>query len=137
MTVRNLDALLRPSSVAVIGASDRIGSVGGTVWRNLRAGGFQGPVLAVNPHHAVLDGQPVVPNIGALLLVPDLAVLCTPPETLPPLVAELGARGTRAAIVMTAGLDAMRKQALLDAARPHLLRVLGPNCLGLLTPAIG
>lgn len=137
MTVRNLDALLRPSSVAVIGASDRIGSVGGTVWRNLRAGGFQGPVLAVNPHHAVLDGQPVVPNIGALLVVPDLAVLCTPPETLPPLVAELGARGTRAAIVMTAGLDAMRKQALLDAARPHLLRVLGPNCLGLLTPAIG
>ena len=137
MTTRHLDALLRPASVAVIGASDRVGSVGGTVWRNLRAGGFPGPVLAVNPHHRTLDGQPVAPSVEALPAVPDLAVICTPAHTVPALIAQLGARGTRAAIVMTAGLDAPTKQAMLDAARPHLLRVLGPNCLGLLTPALG
>jgi acetyltransferase len=68
---------------------------------------------------------------------PDLAVICTPPATVPGLVAELGRLGTRAAIVMTAGLGADQKQAVLDAARPHLLRVLGPNCLGLLTPHLG
>ena len=58
MSIRNLDRLLEPGSVAVIGASDRIGSVGATVWRNLRAGTFVGPVVAVNPHHARLDGEP-------------------------------------------------------------------------------
>ena len=64
-------------------------------------------------------------------------MLCTPPGTVPALIDELGALGTRAAIVMTAGLDAAQKQAMLDAARPHLLRVLGPNCIGLLTPRLG
>jgi len=69
--------------------------------------------------------------------VPDLAIVCTPPATVAALIDELGRLGTRAAIVMTAGLDADEKQAMLDAARPYLLRVLGPNCLGLLSPHRG
>jgi len=137
MTIRHLDRLLLPDSVVVIGASNRAARVGATVWRNLRAGGFAGPVLAVNPHHKELDGQPVHARVGALPVVPDLAVLCTPPASLAGLVAELGALGTRAAIVMTAGLDSAQKQQLLEAARPHLLRLLGPNCIGLLTPRMG
>jgi len=137
MSIRHLDRLLDAKSVAVIGASDRPGSVGATVWRNLRAGHFAGPIYAVNPKHATLDGETVFGSPADLPQVPDLAVLCTPPATIPGLIDELGRIGTRAAIVMTAGLSTAQKQATLDAARPHLLRILGPNCLGLLTPQIG
>ena len=137
MSVRHLDRLLEPRSVAVIGASNRAGSVGATVWRNLRAGTFAGPVFGVNPKHAMLDGVKLARRVADLSEAPDLAVLCTPPDTVPGLVEELGRLGTRAAIVMTAGLTGVQKQAALDAARPHLLRLLGPNCLGLLSPRIG
>jgi acetyltransferase len=105
VSIRHLHQLLEPKSVAVIGASDRVGSVGATVWRNLRAGHFAGPVHAVNPKHRTLDGEPVFPHPSDLPEVPDLAVLCTPPATVAQLIAELGALGTRAAIVMTAGLS--------------------------------
>ncbi|MEO6745604.1 MAG: bifunctional acetate--CoA ligase family protein/GNAT family N-acetyltransferase [Caldimonas sp.] len=137
MSIRHLDCLLEPRRIAVIGASNRPASVGATVWRNLRAGGHTGPIRAVNLKHRRLDGEPVAARIADLPEVPDLAVICTPPATVPGLIDELGRFGTRAAIVMTAGLDAVQKQAMLDAARPHLLRVLGPNCLGLLTPHLG
>ena len=137
MSIRHLDCLLDPASIAVIGASDRPGSVGATVWRNLRAGRYAGPVHAVNPKHARLDGQPVYARPQDLPAAPDLAVIATPPATVAPLLTELGRLGTRAAILMTAGLSAGQKQAALDAARPHLLRVLGPNCLGLLSPHLG
>ena len=137
MSIRHLDRLLEPKSIAVIGASDRVGSVGATVWRNLRAGHFAGPIYAVNPKHATLEGVAVFARPADLPQVPDLAVLCTPPDTVPGLITELGRLGTRAAIVMTAGLAAAQKQAMLDAARPQVLRVLGPNCLGLLSPHLG
>lgn len=137
MSIRHLDQLLSPRSVVVVGASDRPGSVGATVWRNLRAGTFAGAVFGVNPKHAELDGVVLAARVADLTEPPDLAVLCTPPDTVPGLIAELGQLGTRAAIVMTAGLNAVQKQAALDAARPHLLRLLGPNCLGLLSPRIG
>jgi acetyltransferase len=136
MSIRNLDSLLTPSSVAVVGASMRPHSVGGTVWRNLRRG-FAGPVHAVNPKYRELDGQPVYPRVRDLPATPELAVICTPPATVPGLVAELAARGTRAAVVLTAGLDAAQKQAMLEAARPATLRILGPNCIGLLAPHQG
>ena len=137
MTIRHLDRLLTPASVAVIGASPRAGSVGATVWRNLREGGFAGPVMAVNPSRESLDGEPSYARVAALPQVPDLAVICTPAATVPALVAELGAFGTRAAVVLSAGLTPDQKQAALDAARPHCLRLLGPNCLGLMTPRLG
>jgi acetyltransferase len=136
MSVRHLDHLLEPRSIAVAGASDRPASVGATVWRNLRAG-FQGPLHALNLRLRTLDGQPVFTRPEQLPAAPDLAVLCTPPDTLATLVDQFGRLGTRAAIVMTAGLSAAQKQAVLEAARPHVLRILGPNCLGLLTPRLG
>lgn len=137
MSIRHLDKLLDPRSVVVIGASDRSGSVGATVWRNLRAGGFAGPIVAVNSRRTTLDDQAVFASVRELPQAPDLAVICTPPETIAELIAELGRLGTHAAVVMTAGLSAAQKQAMLDAARPTLLRLLGPNCLGLLTPHLG
>src|SRR5437763_2197179 len=137
MSIRHLDRLLEPRSVAVIGASERVGSVGATVWRNLRAGRYAGPVHAVNPKHAMLCGEPAFASVADLPEAPDLALICTPPDTVPGLIAALAAKGTRAAVVMTAGLTAAQKQAALDAARPQLLRLLGPNCIGLLTPHLG
>ena len=136
MSIRHLDALFAPASVAVFGATLRPASVGGTVWRNLSAD-FPGRLYAVNPKHADLNGVATFANVAALPEAPDLAVICTPAATVARLIAELGARGTRAAIVITAGLNAKQKQAMLDAARVHTLRILGPNCIGMLSPHVG
>jgi acetyltransferase len=137
MSVRNLDSLFEPSSVAVIGASSRPASVGATVWRNLTQGAFKGPVHAVNPKYTELEGRPCHARVADLPDVPELAVICTPPDTVAGLITELATLGTRAAVVLTAGMSAEQKQAMLDAARPRLLRLLGPNCIGLLAPHIG
>ncbi|MBX3624370.1 MAG: bifunctional acetate--CoA ligase family protein/GNAT family N-acetyltransferase [Rhizobacter sp.] len=137
MSIRHLDRLLEPRSVAVIGASGRPASVGATVWNNLNGGAFAGPVWPVNPKHRALGDTPVFARVQDLPAAPDLAVICTPAPTVPGLIEELGRLGTRAAIVMTAGLDRDTRNAMLANARPHLLRVLGPNCLGLLSPRIG
>ncbi len=141
MSVRNLEALLQPASVAVIGASDREGSLGAVVLRNLKLGGFQGPVWPVNARHASVGGEQAWPDIESLPQAPDLAVICTPATTVPGLIAALGRKGTRAAMVLTAGLkqpagdDGLSlEQRMLDAARPYLLRILGPNCIGALVP---
>jgi acetyltransferase len=134
MSVRNLDKLFRPTSVAVIGASERPDSVGHVVMRNLLAGGFSGPVMPVNPSRISVAGALCHPDVASLPVVPDLAVICTPAAAVPSVIAELGRRGTRAAVVITAGVDV---GAMLRAARPHLLRVLGHNCVGLLVPGLG
>lgn len=111
MSIRNLDRLLEPRSVAIFGALDRAGSVGSTVWRNLRDGGFAGSAYPVNPKHAALDGVKVFARASDLPQAPDLAVLCTPPATVPELTAKLGRLGTRASIMMTADLSEEQKQA--------------------------
>ncbi|PZQ48527.1 MAG: GNAT family N-acetyltransferase [Rhodovulum sulfidophilum] len=137
MTIRNLDLALRPRSVAVIGAGPDPRSVGGLVLANILRGGFQGPVWPVNPAHAEIDGLRCYPDLAALPEAPGLAVIATPAETVPGLIADLGARGGRLAVVMSGGLgpETASRQAMLDAARPHLLRVIGPSSAGLIVPA--
>ena len=144
MTVRNLNHIFAPSTVALIGASERPGSVGSVLTRNLFSAGFAGEILPVNPRHATVAGIPAFPDVASLPKTPDLAVLATPPETVPGLVAELGQRGCKAAVVITAGFaeggsDHGRELTvnMLAAARPHLLRVVGPNCLGVMSPGVG
>ena len=137
MSIRNLEYLLQPRSLAVIGASARPHSVGATVLANVLQGGFTGPVMAVNPKYRTLSGLEVVHRVHQLPQAPDLAVICTPPASVPGLIGELGQLGCRAAVVITAGLDAAQKAAMLAAARPYLLRILGPNGVGLLLPSIG
>jgi acetyltransferase len=141
MTTRNLDSIFRPRSVVLIGASARAGAIGGIVLRNLRQGGFKGGIYPVNPKHRSLDGLESFASVAALPEAPDLAVIATPAPTVPGLVAELAARGTRGVVVITAGFGgaegAKLRQAMLDAARPALLRIVGPNCLGVMLPPIG
>jgi len=144
MTIRNLDAIFRAESVTLVGASNRLDSVGFVTLRNLLGGGFAGSIMPVNPKHTEIAGQRCYPDVASLPAAPDLAVICTPPETIPGLISALGVRGARGAIVITAGFrelgnerGAMLERAMLDAGRPYLMRIIGPNCVGVLSTPIG
>ncbi len=127
MSIRNLDLLLRPRSIALIGASEREHTVGASVMRNLLDGRFPGPVFPVHATRASVAGVHAYRDIHFLPQAADLAVICTPPETVPALVHSLGVHGTRAVAILADGVD---REAVLAAARPHLMRVLGPNSMG-------
>ncbi|MEH6403454.1 MAG: bifunctional acetate--CoA ligase family protein/GNAT family N-acetyltransferase [Sneathiella sp.] len=144
MSTQNLHHLFAPNSVAVIGASNRPKSIGSLVMKNLLEGGFQGPIMPVNPKHTAISGVLSYKDVQDLPVIPELAVICTPPQTIPSLLAQLGEKGTRAVVVLTAGLgsvasptDGTVKDEMLRIARQFDMRILGPNCLGLLVPGIG
>jgi acetyltransferase len=144
MTIRNLEALFHPESVAVIGASERPGSIGRILVDNLLEGGFDGPIYPVNPKYKELLGMTAYRKVSKLPSAPDLAVIATPAAEVHELISELGEHGTRGACVISAGFSEIdddgaesREQALLGAARPHTLRIVGPNCMGILVPGIG
>jgi acetyltransferase len=138
LTIRNLEHAVRPKSVAVIGASAREGSVGQVVMNNIVAAGFEGEVWPVNPKYREVAGRRCYRNARELPEVPDLAVVVTPPEAVPLVIGELSERGTRAAVVITAGLTRENglRQAMLDAAKPTLFRIVGPNSVGLMIPPL-
>lgn len=142
MSVLNLNYLFHPASVALIGASDTPGRLGHVVMRNLQRGSFPGPIYPVNPKYKKVLGVEAFHDVATLPAAPDLAVICTPAATVPRLITELGVLGTRAAVVLSAGLrreenGTTLQQQMLDAARSHGLRILGPNCVGLLVPGSG
>ena len=125
MTIRNLDALFEPKSIALIGASNQPRSVGAVLARNLFEAGFDGPILTVNPHEQAIRSALNYRSVAELPATPDLAVIATPPAAIPGLIAELGARGCRAAVVVTAGFGEgeraegeQLRQKMLEAARP-------------------
>lgn len=144
MSIRNLDYLLKPKSIAVIGASRKDSSVGAVLAKNLFGGHFDGPILPVNPKHRFIQGVWTYAAISDLPLTPDLAVIATPAATVPEIISALAAAGTKAAVVISAGFGESPssdghelQQAILDAARPFNLRIVGPNCLGILAPGLG
>ena len=120
MTIRNLEHAFAPRSVAVFGASVRDGSVGRVVFDNIVNGGFEGEIWPVNPKYSQVAGRRCYAKAADLPGIPDLGVIVTPPETVPGIVRELGDKGTRAAVVITAGLTRENglRQAMLDAAKP-------------------
>jgi acetyltransferase len=138
VSLATLKGFFQPRSVAVIGASKLPDSLGASVLRNLLQAEFDGPVLPVNPKHDSVLGVRCHRSIADLPLVPDLAVVCTPEEVLPGVVERLGKRGTRAVIVMSRAGDptsaAALRSALLAAARPHGVRLLGPGSDGIQVP---
>ncbi len=144
MSQRHLDSLFRPKSIAFIGASKEPGRIGTMVIQNLLHGGFDGPIMPVTRRFKSVGGVLAYPNVASLPATPELAIIGTPPEPVPSLVDELGKRGTRAAVVLTWGMSGVYDgrgrtalEAMLDAARPYNLRILGPNSLGLLVPGVG
>ena len=138
-----IDAMFGPSSVAVIGASEKPSSVGRTILWNLVSSPFGGSVFPVNPARSNVLGIRAYPALAALPEVPELAVIVTPAPTVPAIVSECGERGVRAALILSAGFretgpdGAALEQRVLDVARPFGLRLLGPNSLGLMSPASG
>ncbi len=137
MSIRNLHHALDPTSLAIIGASDRDGSLGRVVIENVIRAGFEGEIWPINPKHDQVAGHRCYRRVADVPGVPDLAVIVTPPQTVPALIHDLGIRGTRAAVIITAGISADQdlRQAMLDAAKPFLLRIIGPNTVGLIVPS--
>src|SRR3984893_16751014 len=127
MSTYRLEKLFCPRSVAIVGASPRERSLGRSIARNLRAGGFGGSLHIVNPNYEYIDGLSTVNSVEAIAAVPDIVV-----------VAAAGAKGAAAAIIITAGLSHGTDSfadAAKQAARTHGLRLVGPNCLGVMVPS--
>ena len=157
MTIRNLEYLFKPRSIAVVGRGKAIGSPDAILGFNLIEGGFKGPVMPVNPDQRSISGVLAYKDIASLPITPDLAILTTPLDEAPTLIGELGSRGTKAALLISRDVlqdhrgvksallspEMLRKypdegeslkQRILEAARPHLLRILGPDHLGYSAP---
>lgn len=158
MTIRNLEYLFKPRSIAVVGRGKQPANMDTGIEFNLIEGGFKGPVMPVNPEYQSISGILAYKDIAHLPVVPDLAILTTPLEEAPDLITELGARGTKAALLLTReilqthqsdnepppdtevkrvyteSVEALKQQ-ILDAAKPNLLRVMGPDHLGYAVPA--
>lgn len=132
MSQRGLEALLRPKSIAVIGASMKPNRAGYLMMRNLLAGGFNGPVLPVTPAWKAVLGVLAWPDIASLPFTPDLAVLCTNASRNLALLEELGEKGCKTCIILSA--PASQHEDLRACALRHNMRLLGPNSLGLLAP---
>src|SRR6516164_6940072 len=137
MSTYQLDQLFSPRSVAVVGASPRKASAGHAVLSNLRAAGFAGKLHLVNPHYPEIGGLRSVKSVLDLPETPDLIVIAVPAQDVPSVVAASAEKGAAAAIIITAGLGhgpGSLAQACAKAARPKGLRLVGPNCIGVLAP---
>lgn len=141
MTTVNLDKLFRPRAVAVIGASERASSLGRLILENLSSARFDGPIIPVNPRYREVLGIRAYPDVASMPEVPDLAIIATPAAGVPRIVADLASRGVGGALIISAGFEGAHggelREQLLAAARPALLRIVGPNTLGMIVPRIG
>ncbi|RYE50832.1 MAG: CoA-binding protein, partial [Hyphomicrobiales bacterium] len=136
MSNRNLEGLFAPRDIALIGASSQAGSLGRVVLANVIRGGYPGEIYVVNPRPVSAPGARWFADIGDLPVAPDLAIVMTPPKTVPEVIRELAQRGTKLAVVLTAGIDAESglRAKMIEAARDGGIRIIGPNCLGVLMP---
>src|SRR3954470_13360552 len=137
MSTYRLDKLFAPQSVALVGASPRKGSLGRNLLHNLREAGFAGRIDLVNAKHREIDGLPCVARIEDLAQAPDVVVIAAPPAAVPGIIAAAGDKGAAAAIVITAGMghgEGSLARAACMEARKRGLRIVGPNCLGVLSP---
>ena len=138
-----LDHLFSPSSIAIFGASDRPNAVGTLVFDNLVNSGFHGALYPINPKRESLHEMRCYATLEAVNAPVDLAVICTPAATVPDIIQACGEHGVRSAIVISAGFSegdgkgAVLERRMLEIAHNHQLRLLGPNCLGLIRPRVG
>jgi acetyltransferase len=136
-----LNRLFSAGSIAVIGASERPDSLGGRVLANLQAMGFSGPLHPVNPRYEEVMGLKCYPDVTAIERIPELAVIATPATTVPDVVRQCAHAGINGAIVLSAGfgetgpLGEKRQRAMLEAAAEGRMRIIGPNCLGIIRPS--
>jgi len=137
-TKEGLAAVLAPRSVAVVGASTHPSAVGQLLLKNIVAGGFAGPILPVNPHASSILGLPCFPTVADLPTTPDLAVIAVPSEAVVAVAEECGRKGIRGLLVVSAGFreadaaGARREEELRQILQRHGMRMVGPNCLGVI-----
>ena len=137
MSTYALDAVFSPKSVALVGASPRERSLGRLVLHQLREGGFAGPVGLVNPRHREIEGVRAVRRLQDLEFQPELVVIAAPPEDVAGVAEAAAGCGARAAVVLTRGMGAgpdSYNAKLQAVARARGLRIVGPNCLGVVAP---
>jgi acetyltransferase len=140
MSTYRLNHLLSPRSVALVGASPREGSVGRAIVQNISGGKFKGPFGVVNSNHAEIAGVGTVRSIADLPFVPELVVITAPAAAVPGIVDDAGTRGAIGAVIITAGLGlgpGSLAEATEQAARKHRMRLIGPNCIGIMAPSVG
>jgi acetyltransferase len=140
MNGSNLDKIFKPKSIAVIGASDTLGSAGYRIFRNLIGSGYDGIVYPVNPKREAVQGVQAYPSINNVPKVVDLAIICTPATAVCDVVEQCGIRGIRGILIISAGFKEIgaegvtREKRLLDLKKQYDLRIVGPNCVGFIMP---
>ncbi|KAB2922239.1 MAG: GNAT family N-acetyltransferase [Dechloromonas sp.] len=139
-TQHYLNTLFAPQSIAIIGASERPQSVGAVILGNLLSGGYQGKVFPVNPRHATVLGQACWPSIEEVGVRVELAIIATPARSIPEIMAQCGRAGVRNAIIVATGFGetgntgALLERKVREIARTGGVRILGPNCIGIMRP---
>ena len=143
MGAHALEPIFNPRGVAVFGASERPGALGTTVLANLVEAGYTGTVIPVNPRHERVQGLPCRAELGHPTEPIDLAVIATPAGTVPDILRQCGAAGVKGAVILSAGFGDNDTQGprlqheIVEVAEDHGIRLLGPNCLGLMRPSVG
>src|SRR5262249_9378972 len=140
MSSFGLERLFAPRSLALVGGSVRPSSLGAKVLHNLLSGGFAGEIAVVHPKYAAIDGKKTYPDLVSLPFVPDLIVITAPAPSIPGIVAEAGRLGVAGAVIISSGLghgEGSPGEAVLCVAREHKVRIIGPNCLGIMFPRWG
>src|SRR5687768_15962380 len=143
MAEHYLRPLLAPRDVALVGATEREGALGSIVYRNLAAGGLRGALYAVNPKHRAVFGQRAYARLGELPRAPDLAVIATPARTVAQIIEDAAAAKVKAAVVLSSGFAEVGpegralQEKVVAAAKRGGVRLLGPNCLGIMRPDCG
>ncbi|WP_006786258.1 bifunctional acetate--CoA ligase family protein/GNAT family N-acetyltransferase [Thiorhodospira sibirica] len=138
-----LNRFFSAKSIAVIGASERADAVGSLVFANLISAGYQGDLYPINLKRDTIQGYKAYPDVEAIGRPVDLVVIATPARTVPPLIRQCGAFGIRSAVVLSAGfgeagsVGRRLQEAMIDAAREYDVRIIGPNCLGIMRPSQG
>lgn len=137
--VTALDLLFSPKSLALIGATPKEGSLGRALMENIIKGGYDGTLFPINPKYTEVLGFPCYPNVDKLSCVPDLAIICTPAAVVPQLIQQLGEKGIKIAVVISAGIaegdhevgNGLQAE-MLTIAKRYEVRIVGPNCLGII-----
>ena len=143
MPLKSLDKIFKPQRIAIVGVSSNVKNVGNIALKNLVSGGFNGVVYPINPKYEAVMGIQCYPDLQSLPRVPDLVVICTGAKTVPGLIKECGELGILGIIIMSAGFKEageegkkLEEQVKAEVARYHGMRVIGPNCLGIIVPGM-
>ncbi len=143
MAIKKLDSIFKPKRIALIGVSNNPDSVGGITLKNLVGGGFNGVVYPVNPKREAVFGIPCYPDVKSLPKTPDMAVIMTAAKLVPQIVKECGEAGIHGVIIMSAGFKEsgeegkkLEAQVKAEKAKFPDMRIIGPNCLGILVPGL-